>query len=139
MASSSSSSSTPARSITLRRSSPSEYILGRTQGYLFTLEVIEAVGLDPEIFVFQRKPATGGGSRDEFSNIASSADLEEYPADEPETGGVFYRLATVELVFRNLDLGEQSMTDIERDINGLIESLNQMDTLVEATVVLDGS
>ena len=116
---SSSSSSDLQRSLTLRRSEPAEYVEGRTQGYRIRYDVVEAQLVVPEIFVYQRKPGSAGeGPVDEFSNVASPSDLEEYPADEPETGGQFFRLSYIDLVYRSLSLLQTSISDLEQDIQG---------------------
>ena len=121
VSSSSSSSSTELRrSLTLRRSEIEQYVEGRTQGYRVRFDVIEAVCIPAAVFVYQRLPgATVGETTDVFSNVASPADFEEYPIDEPVSGGQFFRLQYVDLVFRNLDLLEQSATDITLDREAL--------------------
>ena len=132
MASSSSSSPEPGvRSVTLRKGITGTYVEGRTQGYLLQLEVTETVGVDPYLFVFQRI-----NDNDEFSNVASPADLEEYPVGEPDDGSPFFRLHEASLVFRNLTQLEKSVEDVEKDIEGLVETLNQLDRLQESTVVI---
>jgi len=135
----SSSSGDDRRYIVLKRGALHEYVEGRTQGYKLRLDVEEAHRVDSNIFVFQRRPATlpSGDPIDEFSNIASPSDLVEYPVGEPLLGGHFYRLDWVELVFRNLDLLEQSVLDLENDISELIQTLNQLDRLDEETILIE--
>ncbi len=108
-------------------------------GYSTTLEV-RAVGAcsEKDIFVFQRKPGGRAGFRDEFSHIASPVDMEEYPQGQPVGRMSFYRLASVTLVFRNLDLLRQSSNDLARDVQGLIESTEQMSELRETLVRIEG-
>jgi hypothetical protein len=129
--SSSSSSSELTRSISIRKSPISQYVEGRTQGYRVRLEVCEARLIPAEIFVHQRRPATtiSGSPIDEFSNVASPADLEEYPAFEPDDTSAFFRLSYVDLVFRSLDLLNKAVDDIMDDIRCLVESLEQIDEL----------
>jgi hypothetical protein len=139
ISSSSSSSAEPKRYIKLRRTVPSKYVSGRTQGYLVTYEAIEAVGMPLEIFVFQRNPAPlQVGQADVFSNIASPSDLEEYPVNEPAPRGFFFRRSRIDLVFRNLELLRQSLIDIENDVRLLTESLDQMDEFTESEITIDG-
>lgn len=136
---SSSSSEAPRRSITIRKQTPRVYVEGRTQGYLLRLEAIASVNMPTEVFVFQRAPATATvGERDTFENLASPADLEEYPVGAPASGGVFYRSSVVELVFRNIDLLFQTLAEIQRELTSLIESLDQMDEFEEGDVIIDG-
>ncbi|MFN2278164.1 MAG: hypothetical protein ACK2UR_11175, partial [Candidatus Promineifilaceae bacterium] len=139
-----SSSSWPIRrSVSLKVSEPSIYVEGRTEGYRVILEVVDAIGLPKEIFVFQRKVGSAGIRYDEFSNVASPADLEEWQAGAPEEpdppGQLFYRLSVLTLVFRSLDLLQQSVTDIKQDICLLLESLEQMDQLEETLVTIDST
>lgn len=139
MSESSSSSASITRSITLRRREIAEYVEGRTQGYRVRFDVIEAVYVDANVFVYQHIPgATVGAVINEFSNVASPTDLEEYPVDEPVPGGRFFRLSYVDLVFRNLDLLTQSAEDLVSDISTLVTSLDQIDALIEHTVTLTG-
>jgi len=133
----SSSSEQPQRYIKLRKGAIEEYVFGRTQGYKLTLEVEEAYGVNENIFVFQRRPNPAGGTPiDEFSNIASPADLQEYPVDEPLEGGVFFRKSEVELVFRSLELLESTLADIQNDIAELVRTLNQLDRLTTESIII---
>ena len=121
----------------LKRSAQSVYVEGRTQGYRFTVEVIEAQGISDKIFVYLRK-IINGEIFDEFTNIASPADLAEYPADEPvEAIGTppFFRLNAIDLVFRTEDLAEDAWIQIQQDCAQLIQSTNYMNNLdIEETV-----
>ena len=141
MSSSSSSSATLPRSITLKRGETAEYVEGRTQGYRVRFDVVEAVCIPAEIFVYRRKPGTlvGSPAVDEFSNVASPADLEEYPVGEPTSNGAFFRLHYVDLIHRSLDLLEQSAQDIISDVSALVDSLDQLDALTEHYTTITGS
>lgn len=139
LCSSSSSSGPVSYGVRLRKREISEYVEGRTEGYRLRLDVIEAIGIPPEIFVYQRKRGLlpNERDRDEFSNVASPADLEEYPADEPEPTRSFFRLKSIDVVFRNLDLLRTSLNDVRQDICSLIESLCQMETSAEEIITID--
>lgn len=125
--------------VKLQKSETKPYLHGNIQGHMFALEVIEAVGMPAEIFVYQRRPGATGGQPpiDEFSNVASPSDLEEYPVDAPTADVGFYRMKRIELVFRDITLAEQAYADIQRDICGLIESLQAMQNTDEEIVVID--
>ncbi len=120
--------------IRLRRYGMTQYVEGRTQGYRMQVEVVEAVGVSPNIFVYQVKPGISevGGPVDEFVNIASPADLEEYGITAPAASDPrpFYRLDAVDLVFRNLDLLEAAWVKMKSDVAELVQSLIFMDNLV---------
>ena len=130
----SSSSGCPERTVSLKKGITSTYVEGRTQGYLLRLEIVDACDVDENLFVFQRFSLTTGGYQDRFSNIASPADIHEYPVGAPAPGGVFFRSSLAELVFRNLDLLHQTVDDIECDIGLLIQTLNQLYDLQETTI-----
>lgn len=136
--SSSSSSAAVLRSVTLRIGEIASYVDGRTQGYRVRVDVVEANLMDPEIFVYQRFSDTTPAT-DEFSNVASPADLEEYPTNTPATGGQFFRLSYVDLVYRNMDLLQQSLTDLQNDVRSLVESLGILDVFGEPqTITITG-
>jgi len=117
--------------IKLKKSETAIYVVGRTQGYRFTLEVLEAVGLPLEIFVYQRKPIISNTAyEDAFVNIASPGDLEEYPVGAPACAAKpFFRLSVVDLVFRSISLAEDAWTAIQGDIDQLIETMKFMNNL----------
>jgi len=125
--------STSSRSITLTEKQINTFTQGRTQGYSLTVEVASAQNVVSAIFVFSRRdnPVVGAAPIDEFMNVASPFDLTQYSAGEPAVGEDYFRLATVDLVFRNLELLEQTLLDIENDIQGLVTELNQFDALSE--------
>jgi hypothetical protein len=140
MSSASSSSAELHRSITLRRSDIEEYVEGRTQGYRVRFDVVTAVCILAEIFVYQRQAGLEPGTTtDEFSNIASPADFEEYPVNNPSEITGFFRLSYVDLIFRSVELLEQSAQDLISDVCSLVTSLDQLDVLVEHDVTLTGS
>lgn len=96
----------------------------------------------PEVFVFQRKQPVPPNvtEYDEYVNIASAADLEEYPANAPDTElAPFFRLSSIDLLFRNVDLLYQSVQAMETDLRALIRNLDYLDEEgVEETIVIEG-
>lgn len=115
----------------LKRSQSAVYVDGRTQGFRFKVEVVEAVGVDPNIFVYQRKPIISGTSHEDvFTNVASPADLEEYAVgDVACPTEPFFRLDCIDLVFRNITLAEDAWAAILQDVDQLIETLGFMNDL----------
>jgi hypothetical protein len=108
------------------------FVSGRTQGYRMKVEVEEAQGLSPNIFVFQRYPGTddAGNPNDTFTNIASPADLQEYPSSEPvDSANPFFRLAEVTLDFRTDELAQAALARMQSDVEELIQSLEFMEDL----------
>lgn len=87
--------------------------------------------IEPEIFVFQRMPPLPGGTDpvDKYANVASVADMEEYPINAPASDArPFFRLASADMVFRNMDLLNRTLGVINGDINWLIKNYNHYDT-----------
>lgn len=121
----------------LKRSAMGVYVAGRTQGYRFTVEVEKAEGITDKIFVYLRK-IINGEVFDEFTNIASPADIAEYPEDEPvEQIGTppFFRLSTIDLVFRNITLADDTWLGIQQDCAQLIQTTEYENNLdIEETV-----
>ena len=129
---------TSTHSITLKEKQINTFIEGRTQGYSLTVEVTDTQNVVSEIFVFSRRsnPVIGAAPIDEFVRVASTFDIANYSAGPAAPGDSYYRLDTVDLVFRNLELLEQTLLDIENDIHLFIIELNQFSALVEEVVVL---
>ena len=102
--------------------------------------VSEYADMDPKIFVYQRMPLVPGAAvpADEYTNVASAADMTEYPADEPGGGTSsgtelcpFFRLSSLDLVFRSDDLMATSWDTIKADIQALIGNLDRLDLMGE--------
>lgn len=106
-------------------------------GYLISITVTEAECLPVELFVFQRRPLEEGASRDEFRHVTSLADIEEYEVGAPRPGATCYRLATVDLVFRNISLLFHSLRELKRDVCLLVESASANLVLTASQFVVD--
>jgi hypothetical protein len=107
------------------------------QSYDLKVEVTNAVGVDAEIFVFQRNvpsatdpEATNLG--DEFIQVADPVSLGQYPIGSPDLANdiPYYRLAQVSLRFRSMSELEDTKDLISSDITGLINALKISATLV---------
>jgi len=96
-------------------------------GYTYKVEVVDASGLPPEIFVFLRipKPSDPAQSDDMFQNVASPADIQEYPVTTPVPGAnrPFFRLSEVWLEFRNENLAEDAWRCMQEDFAALLDAL----------------
>lgn len=132
------------RYIKLVREAQGRYVDGRTQGYRYVVRVVEAAEMPKEIFVFQRKPGSAGVEgalyTDDFANIASPADLEEYPLDAPDNPSApFFRKDEIDLVFRSEEIGTEAWAGILSEVAGLVEALNYMDDLSQVEEVTIGT
>jgi len=120
-----------ARTITLRMAKPEDEAR-LYQSYLMKVEVIAAEEISDKIFVMQRSLAAAVQGEpppepvDRFRSIADPVDLEQYPEDAPDLANdiPFYRAASVELLFRNMTDLQDTWTDIQEDVQGLIDALN---------------
>ena len=93
-------------------------------------------GLEPEIFVYQREPLLPEETspEDVFVNVASAADMEEYPANAPAGDSPFFRLSRVDLIFRSVDIMDRTWNAIKTDVEYLLVNLDKLDALgAEAT------
>ena len=86
------------------------------------LHVVEAKDCSPNIFVYQRAtvgaPMEDGSPRDEFICVADELDEDEIPVNEPdmERNVPYYRVDSVELLFRNPDLMYETARSIMSSI-----------------------
>lgn len=77
--------------------------------YRLKLEVVSSEGCSPYVFVYQRsvcgRPMEDGSPRDEFVCVADELDEDEIPVNEPDMARnvPYYRVNSVELIFRNSD------------------------------------
>ena len=141
--SSSSAASNNTRGIHLLRQNQERYIVGVIDGFRFTVYAYGAYGLNNEIFRYLRHPydPTTGADVDEFDGVCSSVDLEELPVNEPRADGSssFFRLSSLDLVFRSRELADQTWEAIKEDVSSLIRSLNVMDDLSGSETVTIGN
>ena len=121
--------------IKIERFGLKRYSLGFTQGYLMKVIVTEAVNVDKEILVFQRFPP----ANDVFRNIASPADLQEYPIGSPIDNIPFFRLSEVRLVFRNITLADDAWTKIKAEVSSLVDTLSSFSDLSLVEIVEFGT
>jgi hypothetical protein len=96
--------------------------------------VSEAVGIAPEVFVYRRTlppPESGlADPCDEFVNIASAADMAEYPINAPGVGGgVFFRKSGIDIIFRNPALLWHAYNTVKNDANALLLNLKRLDAV----------
>ena len=129
--SSSESSASITRGVSLTRSAQTPYAGKRFHGVRFTVMAHSAVLMDNEVFLYLRgtvNPETGALA-DRFSNVCSPPDMAEYPIDGPVGQPPFYRRSTVDLVFRSRAEAEDCWVAIQAEVQSLIDSLNRLDTL----------
>jgi hypothetical protein len=96
-----------------------------------TLEVVNSVDMQEEIFVFQRSLPTAQANTvteptDFFISVADPVDLEDYPVNAPELEREmpFFLVKTLVLQFRSLVVLDETWEYIQEDIQGLVRALN---------------
>ena len=98
--------------------------------------------IDPNVFVYQRKQPVPPNvdEYDEYANIASAADMEEYQVNAPDSQlAPFFRLSSIDLLFRSVDLMYGSIQTMETDLRSLIKNLDYLDEEgTEETIVIEG-
>lgn len=109
----------------------SEGVPGRTQGWRLKVEVTEADGVDKAIFLYHRQPfvvAVDDSEGDFFRKVCSPSDIEEFPLDEPDPQAdlPFYRLASIDVIFRSPLDREETWEAILEDIRELGRTLTAM-------------
>lgn len=89
------------------------------------LKVVAATdGCSPKVFVYQRAtrgaPMEDGSPRDEFVCVADELDEDEIPVNEPdmERNVPYYRVDTVELLFRNPDMMYETARSLVESLRG---------------------
>lgn len=110
--------------------------------YKLRAEVLAADGLDPEIFVFRRRPPALdpqiNASGDEFQHVADPVDFERYPADAPDLLNhmPYYRLRTVELVFKCVSDLDETRNMLKSDIALLAKHITMLADIPDQEDVL---
>lgn len=133
MSSSSSSSTAPRRSVRLRKLAQQRFVTNAVDGFRFVVEAHSAYGMPNEIFLYLRRPynPTTGEEADEFSNVCSVPDLEEYPVGAPTGLPAFFRDSKIDLVFRSMHEADEAWAVIQHDVQVLVDTLNLNDELAE--------
>ena len=95
---------------------------------------------DPKIFTYQRQPTIPkeeDDPDDQFVAVSSAGDMAEYPVDDPNDDGPFFRKSFLDLEFESVDLLNRSWTFIKRDVADLINNLNGLydETTTETEVI----
>ena len=101
--------------------------------YRVRVEVIEAEGLDTNVFVYRRgspDPYTGE-TTDTFFTVASHVDLAETPVGAPAPGVTppLFRLRFAELDFRTTRDADEFWSAVQQELANLILALNRLDEL----------
>jgi len=102
---------------------------------VFRLRLVTAnpVGIDPNIFVFIRQPLALGSEDqvNKFTNVASVADMAEYPVDDPNVDNEFpfFRSNEVILDFRSSADYEYGLDEIRARVEQLLAATARLSSL----------
>lgn len=109
------------------------WVQGDSEGMRLRVEVAEAYNVSDKIFAYRLLPTdpTTGVSAGSFSHVCSPADLEDYPENAPtgNTVPAWYRLNYVDLLLHSAEEAETMKTQIQEDVQLLIDQLNALASL----------
>lgn len=116
---------------------------GRPQAWRLRVTVTRWSNIDPNIFMFRAhtNDPESGEPYASFECVASPVDLEEYPVGEPlsgENAHPYFRLAEVDLLFRNEELLNETWEAIKQDRDELVRTITQICELHVAGVDAGG-
>jgi hypothetical protein len=110
------------------------------RGHRLKMTVMQASNVSDKIFLWQYRAAVAPQTidSDEFLGVASVADINEYPEDSPAAPPAtqYYRLTTIDLIFRNIDTLERAVKIIQEDIRDLLNNLDIIDDQAATTPVV---
>lgn len=118
----------------------SRYVWKKYDGVRIRIEVVAAENMPADVFAFRMRPinpATGEAAGF-FSHVCSPPDLAEYPAREPrpEESPQWFRLDYVDVLLRSMEEMEAFLVDTIVDLRRLKRTLDIMDTLTPAGMVV---
>lgn len=115
----------------------------RPTAWRMEIVVLEVNNLPPEIFVYNQGDLDPeeGTKRNWFQNVASPTDLIEYPVGAPLAGETpqFFRLASVDMVHRSLDVLDATWAAIKADVAELVEASARLCELEVKEVAVIGT
>lgn len=129
------------RTLSLVRSEAGRYEYQYFGALRLRVDVVDAVHIDPHIFVYRRdmsSPYTPDASpTDTFFAVASPADMDDYPLDNPDAKKAFpfFRKRVVELDFRSTLLADEAWQVIVQEAAVLIHATNKLEILKHAETV----
>ncbi len=117
------------------------------QSYILNIKAVEPVEMPAEIFLLQKNRVIVDGemiddpANDPFFCVADPADLEEYPLTRPDEDSdqQFYRTDEITVLFRSVELMEETWGFIKSDVRALVRALNSYATLeLQEEVIING-
>jgi hypothetical protein len=91
-----------------------------------------------QIFVYQRIPLVPLDTelQDIFVHIASYADIQEYPSEEPDNKSPFFRQYFVDLVFDSLAILEENWVRMVRSVQLTVEDIARLNELPPVEIII---
>lgn len=106
------------------------YQVNVIDGFRIRITATAAQDMVTKIFRYRNIPVQPGQAAavGVFDGICSPADIEEFPENAPYDNAdpPWYRLDTVDLVFRTREEAEDAWASIQIDVQGLVDSLDAM-------------
>jgi len=98
--------------------------------------------IDQNVFVYKRNPPVPPAvtSEDVYVNIASAADMVEYPIDNPDPElPPFFRKSSIDIIFRSVDLMNRSIETMLGDLRNMVLNLDVLDEQgTEEIITIEG-
>jgi len=132
------------RRIELVPSFQKRYIVNNTDGFRLQLTAQNGCSIDNEIFRYYRYPTAqiyGGYTLDEFTGVCSWPDMLEVPKNQPLTSAspAVFRKSTIDIVVRTEQLAYDAWSLIKKEVDRLIQTMNEGDVMVASEVYWAGS
>lgn len=104
-----------------------------TDAFRLTIVASDAEDMPTKIFRYLQRPSAPGSSERTgfFDGVCSPVDLEEMPEDDPRPNEepAWYRLETLDLLFRSQHDRDEAKTDIYGAVIALLNTLDLVDAL----------
>lgn len=126
------------RRIELVPSFQKRYIINNVDGFRLQITAQNGCSIDNEIFRYYRYPTAqiyGGATLDEFTGVCSWPDLLEAPKNQPltNTSPAVFRKSSIDIVVRTEQLAYDTWDLIKKEVDRLIQTMNEGDIMVAST------
>jgi hypothetical protein len=118
-------SALPAFRLTVSKREQTEVVLGRTNAFGLTVQLVEGLGLSTKAFLYRRENfGTTPGYRDVFLGVCKPGDL-AYPEDEPNvTTSPLFRSDVVSMLDRSPVAISEDWFTLLHDLDELVYTMN---------------
>jgi hypothetical protein len=105
--------------------------------------VVEADGIEPEVFRYQQAPLVPGATVPlaAFDGVCSPTDMSEFPVDAPipTSTDKFFRLGFIDMICVSRTEANNVLTSVLEELNNLTDAVDLAEELEPATEYLIGT